>query len=248
MSQIYLKYGSYRHDDCEAAVEISRTSLTSDAGQKYASRWRFVIDGVLHAADQSALDTAITALEAAYADDGFDLGLYYSDSNSQVATHFLDSSEAIGGVRIVEFGYPDNGRVSAELSTFRTYRIVAEADFPDTTSIGLLSYTEVLTFEGGGPRFVFLQPINGLPQRQQVAQATPFRVTQTGEAVGHLARPTPNSPIWPQAEHRDQRRIERPTPKVTRVGNSSAYTDYAVRWSYFFESATELTGNSVARI
>lgn len=246
MSQIYLKYGSYSHDDSEAAVEISRSSLVSDNGQKYADRWRFVIDGVLHAADQSALDAAITALELAYATDGYDLGLYYSDGGAQVATHFLESARAIGGVRIIEYGYPDNGKQSAELSTFRTYRIVAEADFPNT-SVGLLSYNEVLTFEGGGPRFVFLQTLNGLPQRQQVAQATPFRVTQAGSAVGHLTRPLPNPPIWPQAEHRDQRRIERPTPRITRVGGQVSYTEYPVSWSYVFESATELVGSSQAR-
>ena len=85
MAQIYLKYGSYSHDDCEAAVEISDTSLYNEAGAKFAVRQRWTIDGTLHAADQSALETAIAALEEAYNDDGFDLGLYFSDDDSQVA-------------------------------------------------------------------------------------------------------------------------------------------------------------------
>jgi hypothetical protein len=245
MSLIHLEYGSHSHDDCEAAVEIGVSALFNEAGQRYATRHRWTIDGKLHAADQSALTAALNQLQVAYSTNGLNLGLYFE--NGSPTSHVLDSAQAIGGVRIVEFGYPDGGRGSAEYSTFRSYRIVAEGDFPDT-SIALLSYSEVLTFEGGGPRFVFLQTLNGLPQRQQVAQATPFRVTQAGEAVGHLVRPLPNPPIWPQAEHRDQRRIERPTPKAVGPQGQVSYMEYPVRWSYFFESATELVGGSQARI
>jgi hypothetical protein len=244
MSLIHLEYGSYEHDDCEAAVEISMSALFNEAGQKYATRQRWTIDGKLQAADQAALAAALKKLEAAYSTNGLDIGLYFEDGS--VTSHTMDSGAAIGGVRIIEFGYPESGRGSAEYSTFRTYRIVAEADFPDT-AVGLLSYHETLTFEGGGPRWIFLQPLAGPPQRQQVAQATPFRATQFGEAVGHLSRPLPNPPILPQAEHVDQRRIERPTPKATGPRGQVSYTEYAVRWSYYFESATPLAGNSQAR-
>jgi hypothetical protein len=244
MSQLYLTYGSYAHDLSEAAVSISRQGRFSEHGQLVSTVERWEITGTLHASDQATLFSAIASLNHFYSLQGQDVVLRFEGGTA--TNHALLSGDCVGGVRVVEGPSFPEGR-GAEYSTFRTYRIVVEGELPALGN-ALLHYYETLTFEGGGPRWILLQTLNGLPQRQQVAQATPFRVTQQGEAVGYLSRPLPNSPIWPQAEHTDLRRIEYPRPKSTGPRGQTAYTEFPVRWSYYFESATPLVGSSMSRI
>jgi hypothetical protein len=133
---------------------------------------------------------------------------------------------------------------SAEFSTYRNYQIKIEGTYPVPSAPlnTLESYLETLSFTGGGPRFVHLQPLIGLPQRQQVAQATPFKVAQRGHAVGVYAYPVPPGPIWPIAEHIDQRQIDYEAPKRSGDPIASVYTKWPVSWTYAFEANVPLNG------
>lgn len=232
---MYLRYGPYTHAKNEPAVQIGKAALFSPRGYRQAVRETWRIVGVLHAADQPALTAAIAALRAAYNVNGLDLGLYLDDGTTPT-DHFLSSAASLGGTRVSRLEFPTGS--GAEYSTFRSYAITVEADFPDTSN-NLLEFSETLSFEGtGGPRVVFLETLEGVPQQQIARQRTTYRARQEGRAVGQVSYPPVAAPIWPAAELADQRRLALRAPQRA-AGN---LTRFVAEWTYVFESATPLVG------
>ena len=232
-----LQYGSYLHDTADATVTISREAVIDEARRHYAQRERWTVQGVLQAASQSALTTAINSLELAYSRDYLDLKLL--DADGALTSHYLRGTNALGGVRVVQGPqYPDGK--GAEYSTFRRYEIVLESEYSlaATPANLVIAWTESISFEGGGPRFVYRQPLVEFPQRQQVAVATPFRASQRGRALGLISYPVPALPLWPADEHIDQRAVTRDHPQ--RVG--VFFRHFPITWSYSFESAAPMFG------
>ena len=235
---MYLKYGSYQHPPGEASVVISKQALFSEAGLPRGVRERWDIQGRLQAADQAALSAAIDALSAAYAVQAQDVGFYFDDG--QPSSHRIVSASTNGGVRVAAPPSFPEGK-GAEYSTFRNYSLALEAELLDATAT-IIHWNERLNFSGGGPQFAFLQPINGLPIKQLLRQATPYRATQSGEAVGYQSYPVPASPLWPDSEHINRREVHYELPKRMGPTGSASYTQYKVTWAYHFESATPLVG------
>lgn len=244
---MYIKYGSYQHLDAECSVVIDKTPVYSDRGKLDYTRETWTISGELQASSQAALTTAINALQTAYGSNGHDLGLYLD--NGTATSHILPSGRCLGGTRITRFSFPQ-GR-GAEYATFRNYQITVEGDFRSQNQLqagggggavnsdNLLEWEESLTFMGGGPRFGFLIPLNGLPQKQLLSQATPYSAVQAGRAVGSITWPLPSAPLWPDAEHVDERRIDKRGPKRL----NTLLRGYEIVWQYNFESAVPLIGN-----
>lgn len=234
---MYLKYGGYPHTSGEAAFSISRDGQFSPEGvyQGYVERWD--ISGRLHAADVASLSAAITALQAAYALQGQDIGLY-NDDHSPTA-HRMLNSQTVGGIRVVrQPSFPESQ--GAEYTTFRSYSIGVEGEFLDLES-GIVNWTEVVNFEGGGPVYVHLKPINGVAQKQVSIQNDTFRATQAGSAVGYLGYPNPPAPLWPSDLVRAPA-ISRKTPRRKGPRGSQLFVEYEVSWNYAFESVAPLTG------
>jgi len=239
---VYLKYGSHAHASGECSVAIAKHGLFARSGIRRAVLVRWDIQGRLQAADASSLTGAINALEAAYQVPGQDIGLYFDDGTP--TSHRIASAQTSGGVRIVVAPSFPQGR-GAEYSTFRSYVLSIEAELPDTET-SIIAWNEVLNFNGGGAQFGFFEPINGLPQKQLLRQATTFKVTQQGSALGNGSYPVPAVPIWPTAEHLHLRKITYELP--SRKGSAGQYidTEFPVSWSYVFESELPLTGAPTA--
>jgi len=232
---MFLKYGPYTHAQNEPAVQIVKRAVFSPRGYRQAVRETWRIVGVLHAADQPGLTAAIVALRSAYNVNGLDLGMYLDDGVT-LTDHVMTSAAALGGTRVTALDFPSGA--GAEYSTFRSYSIAVEADFPDTTN-NLLDFSETLSFEGtGGPRVIFLDTLEGLPQPQLAQQRTTCRARQQGRAVGLATYPPVAAPIWPGAELLDQRRLVVRSPK--RVAGN--LTEFVVEWMYVFESVSTLAG------
>jgi hypothetical protein len=243
-----LKYGNYAHALGEATIVIGVQPLFNEQGTRYAERERWEISGFLQASTTTALTAAINAMKAAYALPNQELGLYLGDGHT-LSSHYIRPSDTLAGIRVISGPNFPQGR-GAEYSTFRSYQIVLEADRPVDESAHdpdatLLAWEETLTFTGGGPRFVYLQTLLGLPQKQIVAAATPFRVTQQGRAVGQSLYPPPATPLWPIAEHVDDRKLTRKSPRASTPAGGP--TEYEVTWQYVFESESPLVGNPTIR-
>src|SRR5262245_55968910 len=232
---MYLKYGSYTHAQNEPAVQIARRAVFSPRGYRQAVRETWRIVGVLHAANQSALTAAIAALRSAYNVNGLDLGLYLDDQTT-LTDHALISGASLGGTRVTALDFPTG--TGAEYSTFRSYSITVEADFPDASN-NLLDFSETLSFDGtSGPRVVFLDTLEGLPQPQLAQHRTQSRARQSGRAVGLPTYPGAAPPIWPAAELLPERRLVLRSPR--RVAGN--LTEFIVEWTYVFESIAPLAG------
>jgi hypothetical protein len=236
---VFFRYGSYQHASGEVNLTITKESVRSPRGTQDLERITYALAGVLILADgatQADYDAAIATLEAAYAVDGQNAGLYL-DSGAPTQ-HILYSANALGGVRVMRPPSFPRGE-KGEFATMRSYTIQLQADFLDNSAGNLKEYAETIRFIGtGGPRFVIQQPMNGQPVKQFVSDQTPCRAVQSGNAVGRFQVPGFPGPIWPDAEHQDLREISPSAPKFI----NGAYTDWGVSWSYHFEDVAPLTG------
>lgn len=234
---LILRYGSYQHAEGECEVFINRQMMETAAGFQYGVKETWTIHGFLATTTQALLTTAIINLKAAYSLHGQNLGLYLSDGTT-LTDHYVTGNTPIGGVRVVSGPSFPKGH-GGEYSTFRSYEITLEAEF-SVVNQATIHFNEVLTFTGGGPRFVYLQPLQGLPQKQQVAQSTPYRAVQSGSVIGLLDYVAPPTSLWPADEDIEQRKIDYLSPKREERGNHFVYRNFEVRWSYVFTAVAPL--------
>jgi len=238
---MYFQYGGYRHDDGEVNLSLSKRVIRNARGFGAYTTWTMQVEGVLIAEGQTAgeLQTSIrqqvAAVESAYSRDGLDAGLFHDDGTP--SAHYLDSSASLGGVRLTGIEFDKDNR-DGQYATGRSYRITLEADFPNPT-VTLQQWHESLRFIGtGGPRFLHVPTLSGLPQKQLVHQRTVVRCTQSGMAIGLRGYPLPPPPIFPAAELVDRREFTRDSPRNLH----GAFIDWPIHWTYHFETAGPLVG------
>ena len=242
---------THTHPDNEIWIEgIDRVNIISGIGQRRKSMVRYTIRGVVQAASAGALTTALAALELAYSVDYGDLKFWESSGGSKttVTQHTLLNDDTIGGVKVKRFRYlkgnPGVWGSGTEYVFKRTYEIILtgdvfDNDVGDEDNDQILQWHESIRQIGnGGPRWAMVGAITGPVQRQELQQFTPFLSIQQGYGVGHLAKPIPPDPIWPQNLHQDQTQHGEKTPKFAVLWN----TEFGITWKYVFESATSLIG------
>lgn len=236
-----VRFGGFTHPAAECAVTIAKRRNYGPGGQARSQTEQWTINGILQADTQAAVDAAQAAVMAAYSVDDQDCVLLLNDGTA--SANRLDTGRALGGVRVVEPpSFPEGGERSAEFSTYRTFRVVVEAEYLNF-DLNVLAWVETLSFTGGGPRDLHLQPLRGLPQKQRVAESTPFQVVQRGEAIGLTRYPTPPLPLWPADEKIDLRQVETQHPKRYGPVGKPTYVEWPVRWQYTFESAIPMFGD-----
>ncbi len=233
-----VKFGTFSHKLDEVALSINVTTKLNKANaiEQLTKTWD--LSGFLTSDTQAALNTEITNLDNAYATGGKDLILFFDDGSTR-SSHQLINSESLGGTRILAGpSYPE-GR-GAEYTTFRRFSIQVAADFLPSGAFRakFLDFQEQLTFTGGGPKFIMLGAINGPPQRQRVAEATAFKLVQSGSQIGQTRRFPANPPLFPQDEHIDQRNMVEGGPRRNGAGQNVAFTEFSTSWQYNFESIT----------
>lgn len=236
---MYAKYGTYRHELGEHTFTVLREAIPSPAGDTWAIRETWNINGVLTntSGNPNTLDTKVAALIAAYGQDNQDLAIILPDG-TRSQSHRLLNSDTIGGVRVVRPPSFPKGE-GAEGVTYRTFTVTLEAIKPTVATHLVLSFEETVSWSGGGPEFGYLYPAIGAPVRQQLRRQTTYKATQSGRAVGLSRYPTVPRPIWPMARLRpEETPITKRSPR--RVGGS--YIEYEISWNYQFESASKLVG------
>ncbi len=233
----YVKYGGYQHASGEVAVQIRRDGKKNSGGMISSFVETWVMQGFYQASTSAAVITGIAAIEAAYSIPNQPLGIYLD--NGTVA-HYLDPATSVSGVVITNPpGYPSSE--GAELATFRSYSITAEAEFLDARVL-YEDWTEEVQIAGGGPRIVHLECLEGLPDRQMPNQATIFRARQMGSATGLLSYPFPPPPIWPEAHQPSENDVTFILGERSGPPGNPRYSKFKTRWSFSFESRTPLIG------
>lgn len=248
-----VAYGNYQLDDNSAGWVISSRAKLDSSGTPYAYSEEYklnirveVEDTGNAQADQAALTAKLQAIQDAFAVPFKDLIVY--DNFGQQTVHKLINSQTLGGVKpLTRLEYPVG--MGAEYSTFRNCTITIGADVQQSGLTGnnsVIDWTESLTYIGtGGPRRVWQEFIEELPENQIVAQRTTIKAIQEGAAVGfgdYIPFPAAIFPI--EVEHEDQRVYRRMTPRMVGGG---ANREYPSMWTYVFEFSNPIFGNPTGR-
>lgn len=233
-----LKLGGSYSLTNQVAIAISRSDRRDSTGKRLGYTEKWTVTGWLAAATPTLLTTAIDALKAACV-DGIDVGLYEAGSPDVATSHILTSSATLGGTRITGPSFPIGQ--GPEYANQRAFTIEVEADYQDAGAATLLAFQETISMVGtGGPRFVTQVPLEGPVVFQQVSQATPVLITQSGSAMGLLTWPAAPGPISGGGEHMDRRRLERRGPQRMADGT---YRNFEVSWSMEFETSAASSPN-----
>ena len=238
---MYLKIGSHTFALGQVALNIQSDVEENDAGQPLFLRQRWSAQGLLTTQQRTAaaaaadIDAQVAVLNTVLV-NGVDIRLTMPNGTT-LSQHQLISANCIGGTRLVSAGIPSFDRAGGITNLGFTF--VYEGDKPANNAASLLrSFEETIQFSGGGPLFGHIVTQTGLPVKQKLRGNTVYRATQSGSAVGYLARPNPPLAIWQNA----QIRAGDFTSKSPRRRNGD-FIDFGITWSYEFESAFPLIGN-----
>lgn len=236
MANMQLTFAGHTHPIGEVDLGISAMTMFTDGGTAWATRKRYSISGDLLGDSPADIDAAVLELENAYK-SGIRGDVSLSLPNGGLTQVSVRNSETLGGIQVLRPpNYPSMN--NAGYVTNLRFEIELEATFPIVRPQTVLrSFTETMSWEGGGPEYRYLELLSGRPVRQRVKDSTIFRATQQGSAVGLYSYPRRPPPRWPGNL----------VTGVTHTATSPRrvnlnYTDFETVWNYEFESAYPLYG------
>ena len=235
MAQLRLRYGAYRHEASEAAVQIQRSLERTDAGEIYGVRETWSITGRLHGDTQTELSTNLAALEQAYSHTAESMALEFADGSGSTV-HRIDPGDLLSPIEVIQPpSYPIGD--GAQYCGFRDYQITVHAlvkvsgGQPD-----LLAWEETYEMSGGFPRDVLVQTLNTPPIRQRAALATPFMVRQFGSATSGRGWPIPPLFLFDITSQAVlvENVVQKQGEKTTFINGVQKGQLYRTTWSYSF--------------
>lgn len=200
----------------------------------------WTISGRLYNYDgkRSTMYNQIQAFSNAYALNGRDLVLEYSDGSASY--HQLLTSNCLGGTIVKEPPQFPTGRFG-ENNTVRTYRVVVTGRLPVSRS-AMMSFSERITISGGGMRWGCIEVNRGEGVRQLLRTHGLCRATQSGSATGLYAYPDIPPPIWPYALVEQFPELTLENPETYGGEQGAPQLNHTVSWSYQFEATQRLWG------
>ena len=153
-------YGSHSHATNSVGLRIYYRTIYDRFHRRMGDVQTWHVAGVVQAATQAALTTALTALEAAYGTDFGDITL--KDNTPANTAHVTTSANTFSGVQVAHFGYPKGSwdmqtEYGVGNANKRTFEAILTADFRSGGGGSLYAYREKVTRIGtGGP--VNVQP------------------------------------------------------------------------------------------
>lgn len=236
-----FRYGGASLDQDSFVWSMSKSDEVNQGNLPYRRRVRWNLQGQLNGDSPSAIAAKMATLDSTFSVHFRDAVLTDNDGNILRA---LYTNQTLSGVRVTSG--PDYPSDRNAFNTYMPWSVSLEADYaigPNGSQNGvdpffLISFSESLSFSGGGPVWVHVQLADVKPQKQMLYRHTPYRVTQSGSAVGRSAYPPVPPPLFPGSLTRSPS-ISRTTPR--REGFK--LEGYSVSWSYEFESAAPMVGN-----
>lgn len=238
---MHWTYGSHTSESNDSIIASHVEIVRNRAGEMMERKFRHEVAGYLKATGatdaivQASMKTKMDNLLSNLAVQNRDF-IFYLDDGTPSATHLYNVG-SITGVKVVE-GPSFVGTTGDERGTQCKFQFAVEASYPLAGAPRFLFFREKLTFRGGGPIYIVRGAVKGPPQRQKVAEQSPFYATQEGYLEGYLqAAAQPPPPIWPGAVlHR---------PEVDREGGErrgNGYSGFPLRWKYEYGATGPLVG------
>jgi hypothetical protein len=187
---------------------------------------------------QLLFHTKISNLVAVYENDYQSCGFLHDDGSQ--SQHYINNSHPnnVSGVHTVDARWPRGD--GDEYSTVRTASVVLGAVF-DTSVSGIYAYRERVRFIGtGGPDWVWVRNVNGVPTQQPLSLYTPQLIIQSGTIVGMPAWalgnvPPPLFPAW-------EKGIRRVSDFDYPEWQGNQYRLYGFDWTYVMEAPAGQVG------
>lgn len=235
-----FEFGNYQHRVGSAGVEFSQENVLDAKGIPYMVRhqwkinWRIVRTQTM---TDAQFDIAISNLEAAYEQPVTRARLLRP--NGSPTWHRLEPPILIGDIRVIQ---PPSYRryQNGEYVTYRTGDVIIEAFTRkwDDGDNPVISFTETVSIQDGGPMAVMLQPTTGRAIRQRGIQNQFCTAEQSGSivyAARYPAKVDLPPPLFPRALAAPLKHSYRHPRRV-----NDAYIEYPVDYSYRFEWPTTL--------
>lgn len=221
-------------DNAAAVVVHMDATARSASGRVLRHRRSVEVTGPIYGDGQIALSRAEALARQALSVPYQDL-VFFADDGTPTSLS-LYTRDSLSGVTVVSgphFDRPDG----PDFVNMRTCRFTAEGEFVAPAAAGaLVSWQQTMSRQGnGGPSRRWRFPVNAKPIRQIVSPHSLVRVTQSGRAVGHLARPAPAAPLIPREYLVNE--ADAVTEESPRPVGPGAWVEWPVRWSYSFELA-----------
>lgn len=221
---MYFFYGPYNHDPGSVSLATNRRAVLNSRGRVTSHIHTWNITGEVKGASQTAVNTAMAALESAYTNHNLDAG--FRLDSGVLSTHNLPSNLSITGTKVTQFAWL-SGLGNAEYVTGRSFQIQLQAEYlVGTFGENLLLYNETVSYRGdGGPQFIVIPTDNSPLVVQQASQASPMFLEQRGVAVGLNGYPRFNNPLpvgLPDAQ----------ASSIDRTFSGTAPPEYTTAWFY----------------
>ncbi len=233
--------GGYIFQVNQNELDYSEHLRTNEGEQTLTKQRRLKVSGFLtnNTNTQDSFVLMENALRTGLANADKDL-LFLTDDGTPTGLT-LYNRNSLSGVKVIDgpnFPTTRKGEYCVERSF--SFTVTSEEIMPFTAT-RLVNFTERLSFSGGVPLNKVRTAIIGPNQQQLTVPLSPFRLTQSGRAVGFLAYPKlggpkgENPPYFPFNFDADPV-VDQDSPK--RRGQ--AFESFGVTWHYSFISATPL--------
>ena len=224
-----LKYGTFLFPTETTLVPISKNNIFDGRDIRSRQRQVWQVRTILQAATQSAITTAVAALEAEL-DDGKTLQLFENDGTTP-------TGQAITNCKVRGQGFPES--TGSEYANKRVVTINFESTADVAGGEQEINFQESISYFGGGPISILQGTIRGKPRKFQTAEFSIFRAIQSGSATGRLAFPDPPGPAFPG--HGDEN--DEPDTERFISHDTNGEERFNLRWTYRFASAEPLNTN-----
>lgn len=232
-------FGTYQHQVGEVDVSRRREIVRSTASNRVLGfKHRLTLNGTLLGDGVSSIDLAVSKLIAAYNKSVSFCGMVDSVTGAPIPSFWFKAVDSLSGILVMSGPSFPSGNETQHVTMYG-YQIELEVTTVlDSGAANIREFSETLSFEGGGPSYLHLEPLYGIPVKVLAKQNTVFRVRQSGRSVGWLSRPAPAAPIWPSALMRS------PTFRTPNArSDNGVLVDWPIEWDYVFESAYQLSGD-----
>jgi hypothetical protein len=235
-----VRYGSYRLGIAASDISISSDQIPNAMNRPAAAEVIWAVRTRIKnpSGDPRQFPAILNAFERAFSVHGRDIVLEFTDGTP--THHALLTRNCVGGTRVSKFPTYSTG-ANGQYINYRDVEFEIRGTVPLQAN-GYLSFTEQISIRGGGARWGCREVNIGPGVRQRLRTNTTCFATQSGSAVGYLARPTPPPPIWPSALVDELPDLTLASPVTQGEGFSAFQTDYSTNWSYQFASPQRLNG------
>ena len=224
---MYVKYGSYSFEPWEAGLAVRMVPNRTPRGMRKTIDIRLDISGEFCVAGQNEVNSKVTAMQEAFAEDYKDCGLMKDDDSPSVHYLINDNILNLSGNIVIYQQYPQT--VEGEFASGRKFAIgvAAEVLDPDTS---LLDYQDNIQIIGNaGPRYEWRWNPFWKYYCELESPVSLQRIVHQGYAVGLRTYVLPPPPFYaPPFEDNLNRFVGWDGPKRYAQG----FSDYVTRWRY----------------